>query len=248
MKLGGQMKIMALIILLFCVSCSGDEVETAEINSELEQPKPEEPNSPIAESPLQEIPACQQSLRVNPLNPISLSVDCHKADTKELDEVNLGNLKKDEFLARCYQETNQSCWCDQLIRPNPDSIDIFHCTYGENQVHQLIHPDEDTWKYAIEAVKIVQDLEKVNILTKIIYNWWRPAPYNGNVGGSATRHPFGTSIDVRFQTKDMQNAAFDELCKMREKGRLRAIGYYPSTAIHFGIGDNKANTWGKLCP
>ncbi|NQZ19413.1 MAG: hypothetical protein HRT44_09185 [Bdellovibrionales bacterium] len=153
-------------------------------------------------------------------------------------QVNDGNAKKDQFLAACYTETNNSCWCDQLIRPNPQSIDTFRCTYGDEQVHQFIHPDEDTWMYAFEAVKIVEDLEEMQINTQIIYNWWRPEPYNKNVGGSATRHPFGTAVDVRFETKDMQNKAFDEMCKMRKQGRIRAIGYYASSAIHIGVGDN----------
>ena len=40
----------------------------------------------------------------------------------------------------------------------------------------------DTWKYAYEAVKIVEEFQDAGIETRIIYNWWRPEPYNGNVG------------------------------------------------------------------
>ena len=94
----------------------------------------------------------------------------------------------------------------------------------------------------------MEEFEDQDLHTEIIYNWWRPEPYNKNVGGSATRHPFGTSIDVRFRSKSIQNKAFSELCKMRKNGRVRAIGYYASTALHFGIGDARANTWGKACP
>jgi hypothetical protein len=41
--------------------------------------------------------------------------------------------------------------------------------------------------------------------------------------------------------------AFSQLCKWRAQGRLRAVGYYGSTGLHFGIGDKTANTWGKSC-
>ena len=192
--------------------------------------------------------ACLQSLYYDQLQPIFPSASCQKANTTQIKQVNQGNMKRDKFLVNCYKATGRSCWCDQLVRPNPSSINTFHCTYGKDQVHQLIHPDESTWKYAYEAVKIVEELQASKIETQIIYNWWRPEPYNKNVGGAAGRHPFGTSIDVRFKTKNMQNSAFARLCKMRSKGRIRAIGYYASTAIHFGVGDSKANTWGKACP
>lgn len=193
-------------------------------------------------------PACLLNMSASSIPLSHFAAQCAKADTRQIAEVNEGNTKRDQFLSQCYAYNNNSCWCDQLLRPNPNSIDTFFCTYGETQTHQLIHPDESTWKYAFEAVKIVEEFEEKNIYTQIIYNWWRPEPYNKNVGGSATRHPFGTSIDVRFETKEMQNQAFDELCKMRADGRIRAIGYYTTTAIHLGIGDNRANTWGKSCP
>lgn len=173
---------------------------------------------------------------------------CGKASSKQLATVNEGNTKKDLFLDNCYQQTNNSPWCEQLVRPNPSSKSIFQCTYGANQTHQLIHPDEQTWANAYEAVNIVEDLQKMNICVSLIYNWWRPEPYNKNVGGAAGRHPLGTSVDVRFCNKADQSTAFKELCKMRKAGRLRAIGYYSSTALHFGIGDQAANTWGKSCP
>ena len=134
-----------------------------------------------------------------------------------------------------------------MIRPNPSSINTFKCTYGSNQPHQLIHPDERTWKYPIAAVNIVRDLEKQGVRVKIIYNWWRPEPYNKNVGGSATRHPFGTSIDVRFVSKKDQSVAHRALCGMRKQGRVRAVGFYQSTALHLGVGDHNGNTWGRSC-
>lgn len=172
---------------------------------------------------------------------------CSKATTAQIAVVNQGNAKKEQFLDACYKNTNNSPWCDQLVRPNPSSKSIFQCTYGSSQVHQLIHPDESTWSNPIEAVNIVEELTDQNICVSIIYNWWRPEPYNKNVGGAAGRHPKGTSIDVRFCSKADQSAAFKELCKMRKQGRIRAIGYYSSTALHFGIGDSTANTWGKSC-
>lgn len=69
---------------------------------------------------------------------------------------------------------------------------------------------------------------------------------DANVGGAAGRHPFG-SVDVRFKTKNGQAKAHKELCKSRKLGRLRALGFYPGTGLHFGMGDKVANTWGKSC-
>lgn len=173
---------------------------------------------------------------------------CKKATSEQLFQVNLGNEKKDEFLNRCIQETGSSYWCGQLVHPNWDSASTFSCTYGSEQVHQLIHPDEDTWKYAITAVQIVQELADKNIRTCRIYNWWRPEPYNKNVGGAGGRHPYGTSVDVRFCSEREANLAFAELCKIRRTGRIRAIGHYGSASLHFGVGDRNANTWGRSCP
>lgn len=172
---------------------------------------------------------------------------CRRATTAQIYEVNLGNDKKDEFLDRCVRETKSSHWCNQLVHPNWNSESMFRCTYGSNQVHQLIHPKESTWKYAITAVKIVQELSRKNIKACKIYNWWRPEPYNKNVGGAKGRHPYGTSVDVRFCNEREANRAFAELCKMRSKRRIRAIGHYGSSSLHIGVGDRLANTWGKRC-
>lgn len=177
----------------------------------------------------------------------SEAVGCRKASSNQLARVNLGNTKKQSFLDECRAATASSPWCQQLIRPNPDSLSTFKCTYGQAQVHQLINPDISTWKFPIEAVKIIQDLERKNIAVCLIYNWWRPEPYNANVGGAAGRHPFGTSIDVRFCSMPDMEKGFKELCKMRRAGRVRAVGYYGSTALHFGVGDQLGNTWGKAC-
>jgi hypothetical protein len=173
---------------------------------------------------------------------------CVKASRSEIATVDRGNAKKTLFLEQCAAATADSIWCTQLIRPNPDSLDIFHCTYGANQIHQLIHPDESTWANAFNSVKLVEELQKEGIQVCEIYNWWRPEPYNRNVGGAPGRHPNGTSSDVRFCTKEDQEKAFLRLCEARKQGRLRAIGYYPSAALHFGIGDSRGNTWGKNCP
>lgn len=173
---------------------------------------------------------------------------CKKASSSQFAKVNQGNAKASEFLNQCASATKSSPWCEQLMRPNPSSIDIFRCTYGSYQVHQLIHPDLKTWKNAFQAVKLVEALEDKGIQTCLIYNWWRPEPYNANVGGAAGRHPKATSVDVRFCTMADMEKAFVQLCQWRRQGKLRALGYYGTTALHFGVGDSTANTSGKSCP
>lgn len=179
---------------------------------------------------------------------ISLANGCKHPTQKQLDQVNQGLKKLNQFLSKCYSETTSKKWCDQVARPNPDSYSMFSCTYAASQPHYFIHPDESTWKYAVQAVKLVQELEKSGTKIDIIYNWWRPEPYNVNVGGAAGRHPFGTSVDVRFVNKAEQNKAHKQLCAYRKQGRLRALGYYPGTGLHLGVGDSNPNTWGKECP
>jgi hypothetical protein len=173
---------------------------------------------------------------------------CKKATTAQISVVNQGNAKKDDFLQKCARATGGSSWCSQLIRPNPSSVSTFRCTYGATQVHQLIHPNEATWKNAYGAVALIQELEQKGFRICQIYNWWRPEPYNQNVGGAAGRHPFATSVDVRFCSNADANRAFDELCKYRKLGKIRAIGHYGTSALHFGIGDSTGNTWGRTCP
>lgn len=181
-------------------------------------------------------------------NEVIDALGCTAANRREIASVDEGNTKKATFLQTCYNQTGGSKWCDQLVRPNPSSVSTFRCTYGANQVHQLIHPSEDTWKYAIGAVKLVMELEQKGLRTCQIYNWWRPEPYNANVGGAAGRHPFGTSVDVRLCSDSEAIKAFSELCKARKAGKIRAIGYYGGSALHFGVGDKTANTWGRSCP
>ena len=176
-----------------------------------------------------------------------LSRSCKQATAEQISFIDLGVTKLNQFLALCYQETNSKKWCSEVARPNPDSHSTFDCTYSPEQPHVFVHPYESTWNYAIEAVKLVQDLEKKGIKIDTIYNWWRPEPYNKNVGGAAGRHPGGTSVDVRFPSKTEQNKAHSELCKFRKLGRLRALGYYSGTGLHLGVGDKVANTWGKSC-
>jgi hypothetical protein len=173
---------------------------------------------------------------------------CAKATAAQITQVNIGAAKRSQFLAKCYQETGSTKWCDQVARPNPESEPAFDCTYSAAQSHVFVHPDEKNWPYAIGAVKLVQELEALKIQVSVIYNWWRPEPYNNNVGGAAGRHPFGTSVDVRFPTKAEQNKAHAQLCVWRKAGRMRALGYYAGTGLHFGMGDQLANTWGKSCP
>lgn len=175
------------------------------------------------------------------------ALGCLKPSGSQLSQVNIGNTKKSDFLALCAKETNNSAWCGQLVRPNENSYNTFKCTYGSSQLHQLIHPNEATWKYPIEGVRVIQDLQAKGLKVCQIYNWWRPEPYNKNVGGAAGRHPFGTAIDVRFCTNGDADRAFKELCKMRAAKRIRAIGHYGSASLHIGVGDKTANTWGKSC-
>lgn len=172
---------------------------------------------------------------------------CQRASSSQISVVDQGAAKIGRFLDKCYQETGSKKWCDEVSRPNPSSSNAFHCTYSTQQAHIFVHPDENTWQYAIEAVKIVKDLVSQGVNVSTIYNWWRPEPYNRNVGGAAGRHPYGTSVDVRFADKTNQNKAQKLLCKMRSQGRMRALGYYSGTGLHLGIGDKTANTWGKSC-
>ena len=173
---------------------------------------------------------------------------CVRATSAQIATVNLGSTKKTNFLNECGRATAGSPWCQQLVRPNPSSISTFYCTYGSQQKHLLIHPDEKTWKYAYQAVNLIERLEANGVRVNEIYNWWRPEPYNKNVGGAAGRHPYGTSVDVRFSSKTDQAKAHSLLCKWRKQGELRALGYYSSSSLHFGVGDFTANTWGKSCP
>lgn len=173
---------------------------------------------------------------------------CRSANRTQKAKVKRGNKKKEKLHKLCLQETQNSHWCSQILRPNPHQKHKFRCTYGSSLPHQLIHPDESTWVHAITAVQIIQELEAKGIEVCLVYNWWRPEPYNKNIGGSPTRHPYGTSVDVRFCSKADQNKAWFELCKMRAAGRVRAVGYYGPPALHFGVGDHRANTWGRICP
>lgn len=173
---------------------------------------------------------------------------CAKASRQQLRQVNAGNKKEESFTKACSVQTQKSPWCEQLKRPNPASINTFKCTYGNNQPHQLIHPDEKTWLNGYQAINLIEELQSLGVQVCQIYNWWRPEPYNKNVGGSATRHPFGTSIDVRFCSLGDMELAFTQLCEWRSKGRLKALGYYGTTGLHFGISDSNGNTWGKVCP
>lgn len=172
---------------------------------------------------------------------------CKAASSAQLSLVDLGSQKKEEFLDACARSTNNSPWCQQLVRPNPSSIGTFRCTYGSRRPHALIHPSESTWKNAFTGVQLVDDLARLGIKVCQIYNWWRPEPYNKNVGGAAGRHPYGTSIDVRFCSSKDAVRGFDELCKYRKRGVVRALGYYGNSGVHIGVGDRTANTWGRGC-
>ncbi|MGE0631917.1 MAG: hypothetical protein AB7O96_05890 [Pseudobdellovibrionaceae bacterium] len=174
---------------------------------------------------------------------------CIKAKKEQISVMNLGNTKEAEFLKGCKEATNNSSWCAQLIRPDPHPTNrqIFKCTYGPLQPLRFIHPDSSTWKNAYQAVNLIKELQAKGISVNEIYNWWRPEPYNKNIGGAPGRHPYGTAVDVQFSSmKDMKNA-HKLLCQWRAQGRLRALGYYGTRELHFGIGDANPNTWGKSC-
>lgn len=175
------------------------------------------------------------------------ALSCRPASQSQINLLDSGNIKLNKFLRACYSYVRSSTWCNQLTRPNPSSLSVFRCTYGEDQEHRMIHPDESTWKYAFQAAKLVKELQAKSIKVCQIYNWWRAEPYNANVGGAAGRHPYGTSVDVRFCSMADMAKAHKQLCAWRKAGRLRAIGYYGSTGLHLGIGDRLANTWGKSC-
>jgi hypothetical protein len=172
---------------------------------------------------------------------------CKKANASQLVLVNNGNAQRSAFMTACLDQTGSQKWCDQIERPNPSSKSIFSCTYGASQVHQLIHPARETWKNAFKAIELIQRLSKAGICVSQIYNWWRPEPYNANVGGAAGRHPYGTSVDVRFCSSAQAVKAFDLLCTYRKKGEVRALGYYGNSGVHFGIADSSGNTWGRGC-
>jgi hypothetical protein len=172
---------------------------------------------------------------------------CQPASAAQKNFVARGNAKAKKFLDRCNRASGFSRWCLQLMRPNPSSQNVFRCTYGASFPHQLVHPNEATWANALRAVQIVRDLEGLGVRVAQIYNWWRPEPYNSNVGGARTRHPLGTSVDVRFSSQADMEKAHKLLCLFRKRGRLRALGYYGSTGLHFGVGDRVPNTWGKSC-
>lgn len=160
-----------------------------------------------------------------------------------------GNALKGDFLRECAASGADALWCGQSLRPNPASRPVFACTYGENQPHQLIDPDRSTWVNVFKALALASELSRQGVGVCQINNWWRPEPYNANVGGAPGRHPAGTSVDVKFCSPADQEKAFLALCRLRRQGRLRALGYYPgSTVLHLGVGDKSGNTWGKACP
>lgn len=172
---------------------------------------------------------------------------CARATQAQINTVNQGNGKRSRFQDYCISATGSSKWCGEIERPNPSSVSTFRCTYGSTQVHRLIHPSENTWSYAIGAIQLIQKLTAKGICVSQIYNWWRPEPYNKNVGGAAGRHPYGTSVDVRFCSSAHAIKGFDELCKYRKQGLTRALGYYGGSGVHIGVGDRTGNTWGRNC-
>lgn len=221
--------LLVCLAVLIQFGCSREQINQLDVQQ-----------APHSEHPLDDDESVTDDVQIN--------AACKQATAAQIAKVNQGAAKLNQFLNRCYAEAGSKILCDQVARPNPDSSNTFHCTYSTSQTHVFIHPDESTWKYAIGAVKLVRELQTLGIQVYNIYNWWRPEPYNANVGGAAGRHPYGTSVDVRFLNKTEQNRAHAQLCKWRSQGRLRALGYYAGTGLHFGMGDATANTWGKSCP
>ena len=164
-------------------------------------------------------------------------LQCRGANASQISEVKQGIVKKARFLDGCARATGNSPWCKQLIRPNPSSESSFRCTYGSALPHELINPDESTWVHAFSGVNLVDGLERQGLRVCQIYNWWRPEPYNQNVGGAPGRHPAGTAIDVRFCSNQEAIKGFDALCIKRKKGTIRALGYYgsPSTPLFWTV-------------
>lgn len=232
-----------IVITIFEMSCAREEINRHDVAKapHVEQPQDDHesaPSAPEGSAPNQP----QQQL------PPAYRAGCTKANSQQWAEVNFGLTKLSYFINYCVTQTGSQEWCNQIARPNPDSHATFACTYSPQQDPHFIHPDETTWANAVQAVRLVQELVAMGVGVDIIYNWWRPEPYNANVGGAAGRHPYGTSVDVRFINKTEQNRAHAQLCKWRSAGRLRALGYYDGTGLHLGIADKTANTWGKSCP
>lgn len=80
---------------------------------------------------------------------------CIRANKVQIEVVNAGAQSLTKFLSQCSASTNGSPWCNELIRPNPQSHPMFDCTYSVEQAHLMIHPDEMTWKYAFKAVQLI---------------------------------------------------------------------------------------------
>lgn len=253
MRANGKIGILVFALALVAAGCQKGETDFTDLSAiendpssaEALEPNPEEVTDQDSEDIVDHIH--DDVKPENTLNEDIVALGCVRPSSSQKSMVNLGLSKKERFLRRCVEETGSTTWCSQVARPNPSSRNTFACTYGSSQAHNLIHPDESTWRYPIGGIKILKDLQRKGIRISHIYNWWRPEPYNRNVGGAAGRHPYGTSIDVRFSSSSEANRAFALLCRMRAQGRLRAIGHYGSASLHIGVGDRTANTWGKSC-
>ena len=179
------------------------------------------------------------------------SKSCIQATEADLDLVLAGQEKLEFFLEQCRWATGGSPHCEDVIRPNPRSTPFFECTFPKGTEKIFIHPDESTWENAFVAIRLIGEMEANGIGVKHIYNWWRPVPYNENVGGEPDRHPFGTSVDVLFTSRDDQVLAHEYLCEEQAKGLIKALGFYwvaERPSIHIGVKDSpeKVN-WGRAC-
>jgi|GEM_PF-1246562 len=177
-------------------------------------------------------------------NPRPLCQNYQRATSDQIQTVFTGVNRKDVFLKACLENTQRPDYCQQVMRPNPNSRSIFQCTYPAS-IPWIFIPSPKTWFYAFQVIRWLDEMESEGIKVSLIYNWWRPEPYNKNVGGDPHRHPFGTAIDVFFPTKIDQLNAFRFLCQLERSSFIGALGFYGSSSLHIGIGDplSKNRIW-----
>lgn len=150
-----------------------------------------------------------------------------------------------KFVRTCLEKGVLQRYCFDMTHPNLDSIEQFRCTYP-GKPHLLIPKDESEWTFAFEAALILQNMAReTKVCIDEIYNWYRPEPYNKNVGGRPNRHPNATAIDVQFCTKEDAKKAHRALCELYKKKAIWALGSYPSgNKLHIGVRPERHTTWG----
>lgn len=159
---------------------------------------------------------------------------------------------RSEFLTDCAAEGIHPSLCENLTHPNNNSKMEFRCTFPSFTQHVLLPNNRSLWTNGFQGAKAFQEaleeqgLEPNQGACPQIYNYYRPEPYNANVGGAAGRHPNGTAVDVEFCTKEEAQKALNKFAKMRMEKRINSIGIYSSgIRIHIGFGTEKGNTWNQ---